>query len=521
MTSNKKLSCFIIVIILSLLLSVVANTSSEVLVAREEQQEKNDDIISGGGETNDDDTATNNIKEEQHVSSDNKLQQQQQQEENVKELPPTTSTVAAHEHEPPSHFQISAHIQTNLHTGLSYFLPLHETSSSSFAHIPFLECGAVGSTTATVPLVSGVFRHSPVMMSENREKEKLKRGGLEFLEGGSFLKNGEEEVVMYGEDSNHSIQDAFLDDDGETNSSSNGKQRDTNGPKRPSPPTYVVALSPLEITVGGNGNETQQFNAGDVIFFEDTWLGIWDDIMMDNYDEDYDETNDNFLNSEEKVKGYTMRASSESRNDMNVIMLTIPPALHRQWKHRHERQQQQKQEAERSSNMVDNEVLNKSQKNTKPWWKLSSLIIKRQQLIDELPKPCSLESDPAFAHPSISVPTTLSQHFSQHFTNLLRQFHQPFHLSLSSSSNDNYDLILPIFAQTAAATVGGATAFAGVLHLLRTVNPTVAIGFGAACVIGFGTWGVVWLGEELLDEWEMWRERRRLERRMSESWINQ
>ena len=78
--------------------------------------------------------------------------------------------------------------------------------------------------------------------------------------------------------------------------------------------------------------------------------------------------------------------------------------------------------------------------------------------------------------------------------------------------------MFPIVVQTAAATIGAVTAFGGVLHLLRTVNPTVAVGFGAVCLIGFGTWGIVWLGEELLDEWEMWRERRRLERRMSESW---
>lgn len=77
-------------------------------------------------------------------------------------------------------------------------------------------------------------------------------------------------------------------------------------------------------------------------------------------------------------------------------------------------------------------------------------------------------------------------------------------------------MILPILTQTAAATIGAGTALAGVLHFLRTVNPSVAVGFGAACIIGFGTWGIVWLGEELLEEWEMWRERRRLERRVSE-----
>lgn len=49
-------------------------------------------------------------------------------------------------HTPPTHFKIAAHIQSNLHTGYSYFLPTDQLSSS-FAHLPFLECGAVGSTT--------------------------------------------------------------------------------------------------------------------------------------------------------------------------------------------------------------------------------------------------------------------------------------------------------------------------------------------------------------------------------------
>ena len=46
----------------------------------------------------------------------------------------------------------------------------------------------------------------------------------------------------------------------------------------------------------------------------------------------------------------------------------------------------------------------------------------------------------------------------------------------------------------------------------------VAVGFGSVCLIGLGTWGFVWLGEEIFDEWELWGERRRLERRISEGW---
>ncbi|KAL7428597.1 hypothetical protein ACHAXM_001454 [Skeletonema potamos] len=512
---SKRLS-FIVAIIISLLVATATLSEASVVVVEEEQQK------SGSVEIEEDKSSVLIDNAADAASIDTNQQQESDDEETLLNAKSSSSPPPPPaQYEPPSHFHISAHIQTNLHTGLSYFLPLDTLHEKSFAHLPFLECGAIGSTTATVPLVSGVFRHVPLISGVN-EKEKMQRGGLEFLEetiiGGGVISSsslGGEHVGIEGGDKLESNFFADTNDDGEDTSDSDDKPKKKNWPKRPSPPTYVVALSPLEITVGGNGNETQQFDAGDVIFFEDTWLGIWDEMDSEN-DSLFEEDN-------EKLFGYIMRASPDARKDMNVFMLTIPPALHRQWKHRHnqlqQQQKQQKLEAEMSS--ISNHLVNdkSTMGKSQPWWKLSSRIIKKQ--IDVLPEPCSLESDPAFAHPSVSVPPTLSHHFSQHFTKLLRQFQQPFHLSLSSStttSHSDYDLILPILAQTTAAMVGAATAFAGVLHLLRTVNPTVAIMFGGACVIGFGTWGIVWFGEELLDEWEMWRERRRLERRMSESW---
>jgi hypothetical protein len=446
---------------------------------------------------------------------------------------------------PPSHFFISAHIQTNLHTGLSYFLPLNNNHnddenneiSSSYAHIPFLECGAIGSTTAEVPLVSGMLRHVPLMKSSSSNNNEKRRSELEFLEekvGVSIISSDNDDDNDNGSDTSSFFHDTTNDGDGDDEEETKEKrQRNlfSGRLKRPSPPTYVVALSPLQITVGGNGNQTQQFDAGDVIFFEDTWLGIQEET-----EKSPKKKKKKGSQSDDMVKGYIMKAIPESMTDMNVILLTIPPALHRQWKHKHQRQQQQqkqflqeKQQESKSSTTLHQEFLSQDKSRNHndhitspkaPWWKLSPRIINNKQQRDNnvLPKPCSLESDPAFAHPSVSVPTTLSQHFSQHFTKLLRQFqhNNPFQSSLY---DDNYyDMMFPIVVQTAAATTGAVTAFGGVLHLLRTVNPTVAVGFGAVCLIGFGTWGIVWLGEELLDEWEMWRERRRLEKRMSESW---
>lgn len=44
---------------------------------------------------------------------------------------------------PPTHFRITSHVQTNLATGISYFLP-PDALENSYANIPFLECGAIG-----------------------------------------------------------------------------------------------------------------------------------------------------------------------------------------------------------------------------------------------------------------------------------------------------------------------------------------------------------------------------------------
>ena len=146
------------------------------------------------------------------------------------------------------------------------------------------------------------------------------------------------------------------DDEGEksntTDAGPSSESMEDNQPKRPSPPKYVVALSSMEITVGGNGNETQQFNAGDVIFVEDTWWGVW------NSENEEDNETEDMERDETKMKGYIMRASSESETeDLNVLMLTVPNAIHRHWKNaqlklsitRREEEQVAKQQEQKQS----------------------------------------------------------------------------------------------------------------------------------------------------------------------------
>lgn len=408
----------------------------------------------------------------------------------------TTSTTSSTilQHTPPTHFQITAHIQTDLHTGYSYFLP----PDQSFANLPFLECGAVGSTTEGVPLVSGVFRHVP------RAMRPLTREGS----GGDITDDDLDGLEEEGTQNDFPIKidtEEFqqTDDDGNT-------QQPEHRPQRPSPPKYVVALSPLEITVGGNGsNETQSFGPGDVIFIEDTWWGVWNEFGQNESNDEQREQ------MEYKMKGYTMQAHPDSQADLNVLMLTVPPAIHRHWKNAQHTMMMAQKQREESKQSSSSEGIYSNQNNKQPWWKLPSRVLRQhssQQSNEMLPKPCSLESDPAFSNPSVSS-TTLSQHFTQHFTKLIQRYTHP---HPSFLPHHHQDLLLPVLAQTTAATLGGATAFVLVLQLSRFVPVQAAVGFGGVCIIALGTWGIVWLGEEILDEWELWGERRRLERRMSE-----
>lgn len=426
---------------------------------------------------------------------------------------------------PPTHFQITAHIQTNLHTGYSYFLP-KELLSTSLAHLPYLECGAIGSTTESLPLVSGVFRHVPHTSSlPKREESTVMNVVLETME--EKLQEGKDEVLMDGldmllnqDDEATSSVNETMDHDETTDSAG---ERSNEHPKRPSPPKYVVVLSPLEITVGGNGNETQKFDAGDVIFIEGTWWGVWDvdgeadseTILHENESSSEDAT-DGMNGDEAKMKGYIMHASSESEVDLNVLMLTIPNAIHRQWKMaQYSLAMAQREEREMRQQLLNTNNLFEREMQQRAWWKLPKLSYSKNQYRQqpELPKPCGLESDPAFVHPSAISSATLSQHFARHFTTLLRRSTNPFTSFLPNHHHHHHqELLLPILLQTTAAVIGGVTSLGVVLQLWRLIPGPIAVFFGSACFVGFGTWGFVWLGEEILDQVELWSERRRFEK---------
>lgn len=338
----------------------------------------------------------------------------------------------------------------------------------------------------------------------------------------------------YDEEEDRIRDNETSNDDDESSGGAGANDRFDDSPKRPSPPRYVVALSSMEITVGGNGNETKKFVAGDVIFIEDTWWGVWDDNVefhrpsrvadaFDNATRGGDSSDgaprDEDGGGIDKMKGYIMRASSQSQTDLDVLMLTVPNAVHRHWKYAQYAAATARMDGPEASEKRRWSTVNTDIGTRHPWWKQppSTFLPMRKynQNHREL-KPCTLESDPAFSHPSAMSSATLSQHFTRHFTSLLRRSTNPTPSFLPH--HHHRDLLLHVLAQTTAAALGGTMTLALVLQLWRIIPGPVAVGFGSACLIGLGTWGFVWFGEEISDQWELWREKKRLGKLMSEGW---
>ncbi|KAL7432368.1 hypothetical protein ACHAXH_001743 [Discostella pseudostelligera] len=189
---------------------------------------------------------------------------------------------------PPQGFKLAGRIVTSPSDGLAYFLDSPHVPSSedndnisddSMMTIPYvyLECGpTIESTTEAFPLMDMVLRHFPASAS---------MGHWNNLGGGVTLENDEE--------------------DGGDGASS---YIDTNG-KNEGQPKLLIALSPIEITVSGNDEESRLFNPGDVILMEDT-LGKGHKMNAAPVELD-DEAND-----------------SHRGQDMIVLMVSLPHTVH-------------------------------------------------------------------------------------------------------------------------------------------------------------------------------------------------
>ena len=162
-------------------------------------------------------------------------------------------------HEPPRGFRLAGRIVTSPADGLSYFLDdAHQVfdpddddgnNGDWMMTIPYryLECGpTIESTTEAFPLHDMILRHLPHSASMGHWMNL--GGGVTIIENGINNNEGKDD----GEGGGTTTR--YIDTDGHNEGH----------------PKLLVALSPLEITVSGNNEESRRFHPGDVILMEDT-----------------------------------------------------------------------------------------------------------------------------------------------------------------------------------------------------------------------------------------------------------
>eukprot|EP00978_Attheya_sp_CCMP212_P009993 scaffold23954_cov54-Attheya_sp.AAC.1 len=170
-----------------------------------------------------------------------------------------------HPHGPPEGFTLTAKIFTDPEDGHSYFA-LPESNEEDFI-IPYLECGAVGSTSWPIPVRSGAFRHFPV---------------------------GAKPSLW-------------------SNDSGNGHVTDSKPHSTLSPQLIVVLHNAIEITVSGNSEERRIFEPGSVILSLDT-VGRGHKLRAATHS-----TDDPKQHQQQQL---------QHMGDLNVLILTLPHHYH-------------------------------------------------------------------------------------------------------------------------------------------------------------------------------------------------
>ncbi|KAK1738023.1 hypothetical protein QTG54_011317 [Skeletonema marinoi] len=167
---------------------------------------------------------------------------------------------------PPQGFTLSARIVTSPHDGLSYFLDVPDVDMTTMMTVPytFLDCGRnIESTTEAFSLDDLVVRHLPA-----------------------------------GADISHWVNlGGGVTIDTEDDEDEDSSPRYING-NHDGRPRLLVALTPIEIIVSGNDEESRTFAPGEMILMEDT-LG----------------------------KGHKMKANARGK-DLSVIMISLPHTVH-------------------------------------------------------------------------------------------------------------------------------------------------------------------------------------------------
>ncbi|KAL7546627.1 hypothetical protein ACHAWF_009961 [Thalassiosira exigua] len=194
-------------------------------------------------------------------------------------------------HEPPKGFRLAGRIVASPSDGLSYFLDVSDSDPASdvgdwtgdwTTTIPYayLRCGpTIESTTEAFPSDRMVVRHLPASASVGHWTNL---GGGVTIEGGT---EGDRKGGGGDEEDDEGGGARYIDGNGDGH------------------PQLLVALTPIEITVSGNGEESRTFGPGAVVLMEDT-LG----------------------------KGHKIAAAPaedpRDRREMSVLTVALPHAVH-------------------------------------------------------------------------------------------------------------------------------------------------------------------------------------------------
>ena len=188
-------------------------------------------------------------------------------------------------HNAPLGFKLDGRVVTSPSDGLSYFLDAPKDNARTIPY-SYLECGpTIESSTEAFSTLDMVLRHLPASAQSVSHWANL--GGGITIE--SSLDDGEEEV----DDTTRYI--------------------DTDGDVEPRP-ILVIALSPIEITVSGNNEESRVYQPGSVILMEDT-VGKGHKIKAAVP-----------VNNSAAESSNTQQP--ESSKDMSLLMVTLPHNIH-------------------------------------------------------------------------------------------------------------------------------------------------------------------------------------------------
>ena len=414
-------------------------------------------------------------------------------------------------HQPPQGFRLAGRVVTNPMDGLSYFLdPQKEDNSSNndlMMTIPYryLECGpTIESTTEAFALNNMVLRHLP----KHYHMTHWMNSG-----GGVTVENV---VGVEGEEGGAKYFDIEGNSEGH--------------------PKLLVALSPIEITVSGNNEESRLFYQGDVILMEDI-LGKGHKLNSAPVDTSQ--------HSKEES------GSQQHGQDVYVIMITLPHTVHLpvyDWLEEASSIQNLSSTtllaatAANGSNNIDRtldadetdqddmtkklETMRTLSEFSSKHHKYRRLKIKRSSLTSERQQPCPLEYDSAYA--SLFIPTHHNQYNRKRINRRGGVRHNTIKDSVFDDTNPNPPWFythakesilaryLPSLRRTMLISLGLTLTSSFVYCTQLLYPPLLALWGGATVILGGALVNVLvtrWSYRRYIADWlEEWRWRREVHR---------